>query len=457
MTGLFPRAFGPDEDDDVNMTAQDMKNNYRDTASEYVPHSGFSEWIEAARKNSFDLLKQTGFPTKKWESWKYVNLLPILEKSYTEPGDDSSFTKEVFSSLPFSGEQFRAVLVNGVFREDLSTIGTEGLALESIHSSLIKDAAPIHTFGTPAQENNPFVLANAARLQGGVNIRIKKNLSLPGPLHVFIVTSGGTGESIAAHPRIAITACENSLSDVILHFCPLAGAAFTNAVCEVNLLRNASLDLIVMQENRLSHDLFFAARVGLDEASRLDCVSVSRGGGMIRNDFQIDLMGPEAYADVSGIGVLSGSTALHNEIVVNHRSPMGVSRQLFKNILTDETQGEFNSLAYVHAGAQKSDSQQLNKNLLLSRSAKAYSRPSLKIYADDVKASHGSATGRTEQQEFFYLQSRGLDKKLARFVLTFGFAEEVLMKISVDGIRQAAENFIRRALEEMMPEYADLS
>jgi len=125
---------------------------------------------------------------------------------------------------------------------------------------------------------------------------------------------------------------------------------------------------------------------------------------------------------------------------------------VYKNILGGAAQAEFNSLVHVFRGANKSDSQQLDRNLLLSDKARAYSRPQLKIDADDVKANHGAATGQLEQNELFYLRSRGLDKDYARFILTYGFAREILDKIEPVSLREKLEGFASKAIQDMIRE-----
>ena len=135
---------------------------------------------------------------------------------------------------------------------------------------------------------------------------------------------------------------------------------------------------------------------------------------------------------------------------VKHQVPNCTSRQVFKNIAAGRGVTEVNSLVHMVRDAQKSDSHQLIRNLLLSPAAHAYARPQLKIYADDVKAAHGAATGQLGREELFYLKSRGLSEKMARFVLTYGFAEEIVEDIPFPTIRSQIETDMKNEIEKLV-------
>ncbi len=177
----------------------------------------------------------------------------------------------------------------------------------------------------------------------------------------------------------------------------------------------------------------------METGSRLEIVGTATGGSIIRNDIHVDLDGAEAFCPLAGLAALAGKSQAFQHVSVNHRFLNCTSRQIYKNILAGDSVAEFNSLVHVWRCAQKSDSEQLDKNLLLSENARVYSRPQLRIDNDDVRASHGAATGRLEKDELFYLQSRGFPKELARFLLIYGFAKEVLEKIRPEELRRQLE------------------
>ena len=170
---------------------------------------------------------------------------------------------------------------------------------------------------------------------------------------------------------------------------------------------------------------------------------------MSHHELTVDYQGEGACSEDFGLSILRGQSHVSQIFNVRHQNSHCRTRQLYKNILGDRAQAEFNSLVHVFTGTKGSDSDQLNRNLIVSDSARAFSRPQLKIDADDVAATHGSATGQLDERELFYLRSRGLEKTLARYVLTYGFAEEILKKIKSDSMRWQLELWVRKEIEAM--------
>lgn len=431
------------------MKATQVKDRvYRQTALESANAEGDSR--ASIRSQAFERLRQIGFPTRKWESWKYINLAPVLDRPYEEPASDaSSNVRETLAALPFGSAASRIVSVNGTLRGDLSSSPSGGgLKYGSLGAGHKNGVST--SFGA-AGEFNPFVLLNTAHFRDEIDLNVPKDTSVKEPVHVFLLTEGR--RPFVSYPRLKIRAEDNSRSAVVVHqHSAVEAGAFTDAVIEIELGRNAQVEMVLLEQNGAGNHVFSSVRAKLAEGSRLEYVCVTRGGDLVKNDFLAELEGPDASISANGLGILSGDTGAYSDLLINHRAPSCVSRQFYKNILGGRSRSEFNSLSHVYPGAQKSDSQQLNKNLLLSREAKAYARPSLKIYADDVKAGHGSATGKTEERELFYLRSRGLDMKTARFIITMGFAEEILMKIKDAEVRRSTGDFVRAALGEMMGE-----
>jgi Fe-S cluster assembly scaffold protein SufB len=139
--------------------------------------------------------------------------------------------------------------------------------------------------------------------------------------------------------------------------------------------------------------------------------------------------GPHGFASMRGLSLLGGLSDVDHRVHADHATGSCISRQFYKSIVAEEAKTSFSSLVSVERGADKSDSKQLNKNLLLSKTARAVSRPELRIAADDVTCAHGSATGEIDPAQFFYLRSRGISKEQARFMMIEGFAAEVLNDI----------------------------
>jgi len=153
-----------------------------------------------------------------------------------------------------------------------------------------------------------------------------------------------------------------------------------------------------------------------------------------------------AECAVDGLYMIEGSQHTDTHSVIDHRRPQCTSRQLYKGILDGKSRAVFNGKVFVRHGAQQTDAQQTNKNLLLSKEAQVDTKPQLEIFADDVKCTHGAAVGQLEEDELFYLESRGINPALARNLLTYGFAEEVIERIKIDSIRQELDTAVLNRL-----------
>ena len=154
-------------------------------------------------------------------------------------------------------------------------------------------------------------------------------------------------------------------------------------------------------------------------------------------------------ASLRGLSVLSGNAQVFHQVQAHHLKGHGVSRQFYKSIVADNAKAGFESLVSVEKGAAGSDSKQLNKNLILSATAQAYSRPELRISTDDVSCAHGSATGELSEVELFYLQSRGIARENARFMMIEGFAEEILEDVSYAPLKKRLMETVQKKIEEI--------
>jgi len=213
--------------------------------------------------------------------------------------------------------------------------------------------------------------------------------------------------------------------------------------------RSARLTLTLVSELVASDPQKLGTQVKIDESGSFEFVGFTCGNGSLEHRAEVHLNGREARASLNGLSLLSGEATVKNETVVHHSGLATTSRQLFKDILSDKSRSEYSGLVHVHRGADKSDSGQLARNLLLSDDARADSKPMLKIDADDVKCTHGSSIGQISPQEVFYLRSRGIEENVARRLLIYGFAEEVIEALG-DDVRAPLEKLIERELAHVL-------
>jgi Fe-S cluster assembly protein SufD len=171
-------------------------------------------------------------------------------------------------------------------------------------------------------------------------------------------------------------------------------------------------------------------RASVMKQAKLHFMDLSEGASISRLDAEVKLMEENSLADLRGLALVNGQNQNQTHVRIEHVAPSCESSQLFKALLKDRARSHFQGKIYVFPQAQQTQAYQLSRNLLLSEGAQAQSCPNLEIFADDVKASHGSTTGPVDPESLFYLLSRGIDKETATGLLAHGFAFEVLSSMS---------------------------
>lgn len=220
----------------------------------------------------------------------------------------------------------------------------------------------------------------------------------------------------------------------------------TDEEVEVHLEDRAVVEIVVMQNehNDAVHNTRFNIKAGADSSLKMSFLTLH--GGNIDNKVTVDINGEHADVDLSGLYLVDGHQEVSNTVQMNHNVPNCTSSQLYKGILDNEAKGNFSGIIYVKQAAQKIDAYQANHNLLLSQKAKINTQPQLEIYADDVKCSHGATIGRLDENELFYLRSRGIPANEARLLQQMAFAYSVLEKISNAELRERMENLVEKRL-----------
>jgi Fe-S cluster assembly protein SufD len=200
----------------------------------------------------------------------------------------------------------------------------------------------------------------------------------------------------------------------------------------IALEANASAEYLVLQDgtgaSARSCDTEYD--ISLAEGASLKMVFLSLDGPLLRNKLRVSLQGHDAVCDLAGLCLADGSQQMAYDVLMTHQVSQCRSTQLFKNIVGGSAVTHFDGLIHVVPDAQKTEAYQANHNLLASDTARAYTRPQLEIYADDVKCSHGATIGRLNPDELFYLRSRGIPQAEARLLQQLAFCHEVLEKIS---------------------------
>jgi Fe-S cluster assembly protein SufD len=273
---------------------------------------------------------------------------------------------------------------------------------------------------------------NSELLNEGIGLELKGEAAAP---IVLIYVSTKAGDQFAANYRLQITCTPNSKATVVeVHHSPALTITASQIVSQVDVGQNASVTYVKVQNGaeaqHLGHTKFILAR-----DSRLESTQVSLGGTLVRQNLQVKFSDRGAEAIVNGLYLASGSEHIDNQTLIDHVVGNTTSAQLYKGILDGEARGVFTGGVRIRKDAQLANSSQLNNNLMLSQKAEIDTKPELEIEADDVKAAHGATIGQINPDHIFYLQSRALSKKQAVAMLAFGFAQDIVDRISDESVR----------------------
>jgi Fe-S cluster assembly protein SufD len=430
------------------------KSIYADAFREFASaRGGEPSWVERLREGAFGRFEELGFPTTGEEDWKYTNVAPIARKAFT-PATQGGAELESAAVEPFvsaESRRSRLVFVNGIYSPEhssLEAIPSEvsveelGAALAGGHGEVLWN----HLGRLSGEGGDAFDALNTAFLGGGAFLRVPKGVVVDAPVQLLFLTVAGDEEAVS-FPRVLVVAERDSRLDIIETYAAVRDTGyFTDAVVEVFVGEGARVTHYKVQDeaDKAFHVASTRAEVSKDGA--YDLTTVTLGARLSRHDIEVTLTSPGAECHVDGLYIVGDGQHTDTHSLIDHREPNCTSRQTYKGILDGKSRAVFNGRVYVHEGAHQTDAQQSNKNLLLSTDARVDTKPQLEIYNDDVKCAHGATVGQLEEEELFYLLSRGLHPDLARNLLTYGFAEEIVASIKFESIRAQLDEAILHRL-----------
>ena len=392
------------------------------------------------RQKAWDAFADKGLPTKKTETYKYVKLRKLFELDFQAAKAEKRDVKEwIYPEC----EHSNIVFINGHFEPELSRL-PEGVDIQPLSEAIFSFGTFLNNqwMKTVKEETDPFALLNSALFSEGALIYISPNTQLEKPLQLLFVT---TEENGMATPRVELFLGKSSEAKLVSRHVGLNKSGLSNLFTNCHLEANAKLSYTqVATENQ--GWLFDATRAHLKKDARFETQMATAGSETTRFDYQIEVAGEGADCHLNGLWMLKETNEAHVHVLMKHSVPNTTSLQLFKGALDGASRSSFEGKIYVEKEAQKTDSYQMNNNLILSDNAQANSKPNLEIFADDVKASHGSTVGQLDPEELFYLRTRGYSEQEAKTILTKGFLREVLTKIPLASVREKvirqSDNFL---------------
>ncbi len=402
-------------------------------------------WFDRLRSSAFERFTELGFPSIKNEEWKYTNVAPITRLDFSRIAGESEFDYSRYR-VPEAPDT-EVVIVDGklVVRPSALPEGVVALSIsEAIQDERYGEIARQHLARSADFVSSGFAALNTSLISDGIFILVPKNSQLALPIHLLFVS---TGIERATFPRVLVVAEENSSATIIESYVGADDAEyFTNAVVEVVLKDGARLEHYRIQREGGKSFHIAATAADLGSASSYNTTSINIGAQLSRHDVSVSMDHEGAECWVDGLYLVTDAQHTDTHSLIDHRKPHCSSHQLYKGILDGKSRAVFNGKIFVRHDAQKTDAMQTNKNLLLSNEARVDTKPQLEILADDVKCAHGAAVGQLDQDELFYLATRGIHSELARNLLTYGFAEEVIGKIKIDSIRAQLDEAVLHRL-----------
>lgn len=382
------------------------------------------------RSRAWEQFLKGGFPDKNNEAFQYFPLQELYSIRVCKEEESSIALDEILPLIPEESRESYLVFVNGRYLPSLSSVKSLPskiviMPLQEAYKNyltLLRNRFEKNI----DEEKDPFALLNGALYSEGVFVYIPPKIKLSTPIYCLSLATAASGQ-IWINPRVQLfIGTQSELKWTSATHSLTKAAHCSNAYLDVALEEAARFDYIQAQNENESSWYFNALRGSLKQNSVLTSVSYSEGAKSVRQSYYVELNGENSEVDLKGLAHLKGNRKAQTDVRIEHRAPHTRSSQLFKNALYDASRSSFSGKIVVTPIAQKTSAYQLNENLILGEHAIAYGKPNLEIFADDVKASHGATVGQLDERELFYLQSRGIEKSLAKEMLIQGFCGEIL-------------------------------
>jgi len=401
-----------------------MENNIKLNFENYLNEKNFSSSQKEIKEVNFDNFIKNGFPNKRIEDWKFSDLKQIIATNF----DNIDFSKKekqsnIDENLTVDLEHNKIVFIDGIISKiDFSYENEEKVVVEQ-NSNLEKELS-----------DNSLLNLNTAFVSDYTKILVKSGYRFKKPLILFNFLSNDLN-NIGLNTRLDIDLEDDASLNVINISNENLNNNFLNFRQKINIGKNSILKNYSLDINENSNFKYSFKDINLEKNSHLEYFILSKGSKFLKHDINCSLN--SEYGSVVLNGIIDLNEKKHHEIKtkINHNEENCKSYQLIKSVLNDNSKGVYQGKIYVNSKAQKTDGYQLSRALLLNDEVEFNAKPELEIYADDVKCSHGSTSGNVDEDSIFYLMSRGLSYEQSKKLLTNGFLNEVIEKITNDEVK----------------------
>ena len=377
---------------------------------------------------------QRGFPNRKQEDWKFLDINQIIEKNIGDLSffNDYSIPNNIDTSIFVSGlEHNKIIFINGRLEkidfdyEDKNKIEIS----DEIEKKVLFDS------------ENSLIDLNNAFTNKTFKIVIKENYSLKKPLIIYHTTNKKI-KSKSINLRLDFELEQNSSLRLIDFFTDNTDKNFVNILYNFNLKKDSILKNYKIDRFKNNNLKYSFNNIEQETNSISETFILSAGSNYLKNEVNCNLKGEYSSAFVNGVFSLNENQQHEIRTTINHLVENTKSYQLIKSVLGKQSKAAYQGKIFVNSKAQKTDGYQLSKAILLDETSEFNAKPELEIYADDVKCSHGSASGSLNENSIFYLMSRGLDYQQSKKLLINGFLLDVVEKITDTEIKNLIKNII---------------
>jgi Fe-S cluster assembly protein SufD len=409
-----------------------------------VPPSALA-WLNDLRAAALEHALSLALPSTRDEDWRFTDPGPLLRRSFQpapEPGVVPDGFLDAFA-LPEAAA--RLVFVDGRYVARLSTAcsgpgfaGTLADALDG-DAGWLQPALGRHV----SVEADVYAAVNTAYLQQAAVVRALRGVALSGPVHVVHVS---TRPDAVQYARVLVVAERSAEVTLVEEYVGIADAPyFVNGVTEIAVGDGARVHHVRVQRDAPTAFSIGRCGVTLGRDAAYRAQSLALGASMSRYNLDVRLAAPGGQCEIDGLALIGSRQLADTHSLLDHAAPACRSRQVHRCVLAGAAHAVFNGRILVRQGAQRSDSAQESRTLLVGERAVVDTKPQLEIFADDVKCAHGAAVGQIDADQVFYLRSRGLDERSAREILTYAFAAEVAARIPVASLRSRIEALLHAA------------
>ena len=399
-----------------------------------IKTSTFSESDAELKKSFLNKFILKGFPSKKSENWKFSDINQIIKKKIGELNfyNDYSSSNKIDTSIFIDGlEHNKIVFINGrVEKLDFDFEDKDKIEIN-------EDSKP----NDKLENDNSLIDLNSALTNRSYKILVKENYSFNKPLIVYHISNNKI-KFKNINLRLEFELKQNSSLRLIDFFNDTSEKNFINIFYNFDLKKNAILKNYKVDKTQNDNIKYSFNNINQDENSVSETFILSAGSDFLKNEINCNLNGKYSSAFVNGIFSLMNNQQHEIRTIINHLTENTKSYQLIKSVLGKDSKAVYQGKIFVNSIAQKTDGYQLSKAILLDETSEFNAKPELEIYADDVKCSHGSASGSLDENSIFYLMSRGLNYQQSKELLINGFILDVIEKITDNEIKNLVKNII---------------